>query len=168
MSSVLTQVTETMVVSLGPSILDYLDLICSIGGLAIVLYILGFCLVKYSTQNSLKTKLLKELYMTAPQEQHTENEPKFDLELGIKNVEQRRPLTFGFFSNCIYNLFGLRSKYRSYAIKQLEKDLDIVGVINENRKMKNVIRVLLTEKQQLLLTEQLCNTIPCSMDIKSG
>jgi len=49
MSSVLTQVTQTMVVHAGPSILDYLDLVCSIGGLAIILYILGFCLVKYAT-----------------------------------------------------------------------------------------------------------------------
>ena len=116
MSSVVTQITQTVIVPPGPSILDYLDLVCSIGGLAIVLYILGFCLVKYATQNSLKTNLLKELYMIAPQEHPTENEPKFDLEIGIKNVEQRRPLTFGFFSNCIFNLLGLRSTYRSYAI----------------------------------------------------
>lgn len=67
----------------GPNIFDYFDLVCSIGGLAIILYAVGYCLVKYATQNSLKTKLLKDLYKIAPQEELNSNEPKFDLELGI-------------------------------------------------------------------------------------
>jgi hypothetical protein len=60
----LTKVTQTTVIYI-PTAMDYLELICSVGGMAVALYALVYLLVRTWTKNSLKTKLLGNLYKTA-------------------------------------------------------------------------------------------------------
>jgi hypothetical protein len=123
--------------------MDYLELICSVGGMAVALYVLAYLLVRTWTKNSLKTRLLGELYKIAPNKL-TPSELD-DFEGNHKSNVVKKPLVFGFLSDVIFNMCGLRSKYRRFAINILESELDIVNIVKENRNLRNAIRVLLSD-----------------------
>jgi hypothetical protein len=46
--------------------MDYLELVCSIGGMGVALYVLAYLVVSNWTKNSLRTRLLGDLYKIAP------------------------------------------------------------------------------------------------------
>lgn len=126
-----------------PSVLDFLEIIGSVGGMAIALYVVAYLLVRTWTKNSLKTRLLKDLYEIA---QNKPTDPYMgDVENNTELEKSRRPLVFGPISDFVFNLCGLRSNYRRFAVKTLETELDIVNIIKENRNLRNAIRVLLSE-----------------------
>ena len=126
-----------------PSVLDYLEIIGSVGGMAIALYVVAYLLVRTWTKNSLKTRLLKDLYEIA---QNKPTDPYMDdAENNTELKKFKAPLVFGPISDFVFNLCGLRSNYRRFAVKTLETELDIVKIIKENRNLRNAMRVLLSE-----------------------
>jgi len=123
--------------------LDYLEILGSVGGMAIALYVVSYLLLRTWTKNSLKTRLLKDLYEIA---QNKPTDPYTDDAENKTELKQfKAPLVFGPISNFVFNFCGLRSSYRRFAVKTLEKELDIVNIIKENRNLRNAIRVLLSE-----------------------
>lgn len=60
-------------------------------------------------------------------------------------MEQSKPLVFGPWSDFFYHLFHLKSPYRKFAVQKLEEELDLVSIVNENRVLRNAIRVIFTE-----------------------
>jgi hypothetical protein len=60
-------------------------------------------------------------------------------------MAEKKPLKFGFFSNFFFALFNFKSTYRKFALQTLESEIDLISIINENRNLKNAVRVLLTE-----------------------
>ena len=123
--------------------MDYLELICSVGGMAVALYALIYLLVRTWTKNSLKTKLLGNLYKTASNKSILSD--MSDVENNHKIKPVKKPLVFGFISDLVFGMFGVRSNFRRFALNILDSELDIVNIINENRNLKNAIRVLLSE-----------------------
>ena len=128
-----------------PTVLDYLELISSVGGMAVALYVLVYLLVRTWTKNSLKSRLLKDLYKIAPNKSTADD--NFDVESNKGQQYSRKALVFGPISDFVFNLCGFRSNYRRFAVKTLESELDIINIINENRNLRNAIRVILTENQ---------------------
>lgn len=123
--------------------MDYLELICSVGGLAVALYALVYLLVRSWAKNSLKTKLLRELYKIAPDKFNSSEQD--DTENNKKLNVVKKPLVFSFLSDLVFNICGIRSSYRRFALNTLDSELDIVNLVRENRNLKNAIRVLLSE-----------------------
>ena len=111
--------------------------------MAIALYVVAYLLVRTWTKNSLKTRLLKDLYEIA---QNKPTDPYMDdAENKTELKKFKAPLVFGPISDFVFNLCGLRSNYRRFAVKTLETELDIVNIFKENRNLRNAIRVLLSE-----------------------
>lgn len=104
--------------------MDYLEIFCSVGGMAIVLYVFASLVVRTWNKNSLKTRLLGDLYKVAPPKS---NRPDSKNDTELVNIKQ--PLSFGYFSDIIFNLCSVRSRYRGMAVKTLESELDILNII---------------------------------------